>query len=76
MATWKLPEPVAFVKVMPVDDTVPKAPAFVTAREPILRLPDPVAFVKVIPVLLTVEARKNPVPFVNESVVPVAFVNV
>ncbi len=41
--------PVAFVNVIPVDETVPKIPAFVTDKLPIPKLPDPVAFVNVVP---------------------------
>jgi hypothetical protein len=41
--------PVAFTKVMPVEEAVLKMPPFVTERLPIPRLPEPVAFVKVIP---------------------------
>ena len=59
-----------FVEEMLVEET-----EFAT-NVPVWRLPEPVALVKVRAVLLTVEARKNPVPFVRSSVEPVAFVNV
>lgn len=52
---------------MPVEDTVPNVPAFVTDKDPTWRFPEPVALVKVIPVEETA---------VKEIEVPVALVKV
>ncbi len=60
VATWKLPEPVAFVKVIPVEETVPTC-----------RLPDPVALVKVSPVVEAVLTCIFPDPVALVKVIPV-----
>jgi len=40
--------PVAFTKVIPVEDTVPNVPALVMERDPAWMLPEAVALVRVI----------------------------
>ena len=69
--TARDPDPVAFVNVIPV-----LLASVVNIPVPTWKLPLPVAFVNVMPVLLTVDALKNPVPFVSERVVPVALVKI
>ena len=57
----------ALVKVIPVEETVPNVPAFVTDNEPSCRFPEPVALEKVMPVDETVLTLR---------LVPVALVKV
>ena len=74
-ATWRFPDPVALVKVRPVDETVVEKKFVPVALVNVIPVEETVVRIKVVPVAFT---KKT---FVDEAVatvivVPVAFANV